>query len=212
MPFNIQPSHHILCVDNFTPEAIREEKPAIQAVMFAVSSLTNRHAPEISETRLDVLRGLQDSGYDIGLVSNAQSAEGIERAHELAAVVKKEVGWKIGLVVAGEDGNRPMPHPQMFKRAARQAGWLASETAHVGDQMLKDVRGARLAGYGMTILVAASSARDEDGRVRTQLPLEATLRIGLGLSVLGRDFPKTLQRPYWMDAQATNRDTSIRTA
>jgi putative hydrolase of the HAD superfamily len=96
----------------------------------------------------EVLRGLRDDGYTIGLISNTQrSLETFERHFELDGL--------FSVAISSFDHGYMKPHPSIFEEGLRRAGVTPREAVMVGDSVPHDIAGAR--GLGMRgVLVARS--------------------------------------------------------
>ena len=96
---------------------------------------------------LDALRG---RGLAVGVVSNwSQRLPGIVEGLGL--------GSRLDFVLASAIERVEKPDPEIFARACARAGVLPSEALHAGDDVRKDVLGARAAGL-LAVLVDHASA------------------------------------------------------
>jgi len=99
--------------------------------------------PAIVEGAREVLTGLKDKGYKIGLISNTGRTPG-----ETIKLVLKDRGifrYFDSMIFSNEIGY-VKPNRRIFERALEGLGSGAESTAHVGDSMLLDVYGSRTAG------------------------------------------------------------------
>ena len=96
----------------------------------------------------DVLRGLRDAGYTIGLITNTQrSLTEFERHFELDGL--------FSFAISSFDHGYMKPHPSIFEEALRRAQVGAPEAVMVGDSVPHDITGALRAGM-RGVLVARS--------------------------------------------------------
>jgi hypothetical protein len=116
-----------------------------------------------AEATLAHLRSLEAAGLRLVIVSNAGPAR--------TAAVAGTCGLPY-LAMAGK------PSPRAFRRALEIAGCTASSAAVVGDQLFRDILGARLTGC-LAVLVRPLSRRDFAGTMLLRAPerwLESYLR------------------------------------
>ena len=95
-----------------------------------------------------VLKAIQQMGLKIGLISNVNSRGQVP-------FNLKEYGiyhYFDQIVLSSEYGHRK-PDPAIFHYAARLANVPTSASLHVGDRVMRDVDGARRAGYSMAIQI-----------------------------------------------------------
>lgn len=124
-----------------------------------------RHADELAE-RIDVatkdrppkadaletLRALTSAGIPCAIVSNALSGQGSRK-------LVNEYGFEPHLpvqVYSDEAGVRK-PNPEIFALAARELGVTLERCWYIGDQIDRDVLGARRAGVGRVLLLPSGS-------------------------------------------------------
>jgi putative hydrolase of the HAD superfamily len=96
----------------------------------------------------EVLRGLRDAGYTLGLITNTQrSLDEFERHFRL--------GGLFTFAISSFDHGYMKPHPSIFEEGLRRAGVPSGEAVMVGDSVPHDITGAlRLGMRG--VLVARS--------------------------------------------------------
>jgi putative hydrolase of the HAD superfamily len=91
---------------------------------------------------LDVLAGLRDDGYRLGLVSNVSLRPDLMRQD----LERQGLGPLLdGSVFSSEIGTRK-PDPRIFQEALARVGAGPSQTVFVGDRLYDDVGGAHAAG------------------------------------------------------------------
>lgn len=95
-----------------------------------------------------VLEAIQKMGLKIGLISNVNSRG------QVPANLKEYgiIDYFDPIVLSSEYGRRK-PDPSIFHYAARLANVPASECVYVGDRVVRDVEGARRAGFGLAIQI-----------------------------------------------------------
>jgi putative hydrolase of the HAD superfamily len=96
----------------------------------------------------DVLRGLREAGYTLGLITNTQrSLDEFARHFRLDGL--------FSFAISSFDHGYMKPHPSIFEEALRRAGVPSGEAVMVGDSVPHDITGAlRLGMRG--VLVARS--------------------------------------------------------
>ncbi len=95
-----------------------------------------------------VLEAIKQMGLKIGLISNVNS-------HGQVPMNLKEYGiidYFHPIVLSSEYGRRK-PDPAIFHHAARLANVPASACLYIGDRVLRDIEGAKRAGYGKAIQI-----------------------------------------------------------
>jgi putative hydrolase of the HAD superfamily len=96
----------------------------------------------------EVVAELQKRGYTLGIISNLIGTREIPEwleAEQFAPYFKT-------VVLSSVLGIRK-PDPAIYLEAARQAGVEPTRCAYVGDNLKRDVTGARAAGFGMIIIM-----------------------------------------------------------
>jgi putative hydrolase of the HAD superfamily len=100
--------------------------------------------PEMPE----VLEAIKQMGLKIGIISNVNS-------HGQVPMNLKEYGiidYFHPIVLSSEYGRRK-PDPSIFHYAARLINAPTSQCAYVGDRIIRDIEGARRAGFGLAIQI-----------------------------------------------------------
>lgn len=94
------------------------------------------------------LSELANRGYHLGLISNTISANATP--NDLI-----EYGWAgyFEAVLLSSTFGRRKPDPEIFWEATRRIGVSPARSAHVGDQISRDVVGTKNAGFAMSILI-----------------------------------------------------------
>ena len=95
-----------------------------------------------------VIAELAKRGYRLGVISNTISPSIVPRALEAYGLTNY-----FPVVILSSTFGRRKPDPTIFLEAARSLGVNPARSAYVGDQIARDVVGARRAGFGMAILI-----------------------------------------------------------
>lgn len=109
--------------------------------------------PEIPE----VLRAIKQMGLKIGLISNVNSRG------QVPANLKEYgiIDYFYPIVLSSEYGLRK-PDPAIFHYAARLANVPTSACVYVGDRVVRDIEGARRAGFGLAVQIRHDFQHGED--------------------------------------------------
>ena len=136
-------SQYILCNYEVNQEKLAEIS---EELMFLIETRFYRRLmrPEIPE----VLEAIKQMGLKIGLISNVNS-------HGQVPTNLKEYGiidYFHPIVLSSEYGRRK-PDPSIFHYAARLIDAPTSQCVYVGDRIIRDIEGARRAGFGLAIQI-----------------------------------------------------------
>ncbi|HJS18556.1 MAG TPA: HAD family hydrolase [Anaerolineales bacterium] len=114
--------------------------------------------PEVPE----VLQTIKEMGLEIGLISNVNSRG------QVPVNLKKYgiIDYFHPIVLSSEYGYRK-PDPAIFHHAARLANVPASRCVYVGDRIVRDIEGARRAGYPLAIQIQHDFAHGENDQGST---------------------------------------------
>ena len=95
-----------------------------------------------------VLRTIKELGLKIGMISNVNSRG------QVHANLKKYgiIDYFYPIVLSSEYGRRK-PDPSIFHYAARLINAPASQCVYLGDRVVRDIDGARRAGFGLAIQI-----------------------------------------------------------
>jgi HAD superfamily hydrolase (TIGR01549 family) len=96
----------------------------------------------------EVVEKLQNRGYVLGIISNLIGTREIPEWLEY----EKFAPYFKSVVLSSVLGIRK-PDPAIYLEAARIAGVAPAKCAYVGDNLKRDVTGARAAGFGMVIIM-----------------------------------------------------------
>lgn len=105
----------------------------------------------------DVVEELQKRGYTLGIISNLI---GTREIPEWLEVENFEPYFQV-VVLSSVLGIRK-PAPAIYLEAARRAGVEPAQCAYVGDNLKRDVTGARAAGFGSVIIMISLEKLDEE--------------------------------------------------
>lgn len=120
---------------------------------------------ELYEDVPDVLRGLQESGIKIGLISNTQRCLSSFQIHF-------DLEGLFDVTISSADHGFMKPHPSIFQAALGMAGASSDESVMVGDSLAHDIEGARRLGI-RAVLVSRSGPRPD---CPPDIPVIHTLR------------------------------------
>jgi HAD superfamily hydrolase (TIGR01662 family) len=105
----------------------------------------------------EVVEELQNRGYTLGIISNLIGTREIPEwleAENFASYFKV-------VVLSSVLGIRK-PAPEIYLEAARRAGVEPAQCAYVGDNLKRDVTGARAAGFGSVIIMISPEKLAEE--------------------------------------------------
>lgn len=195
----IRPTHIVHDLSGIDPERFCAENPWVSAISYdRDGTVTDYHCVDVPKAHTDVLRAFAELGVVQGFNSNSGNAKKPEdeikaqKVAEFALQVSEIIGTEFLAVTSFEAGGRK-PGPETFELFAQRSGVPVERTVHIGDQWLKDIRGARKAGLGGAILVARYGLGD-DWRVKFgQRPfIETPTRMALRLPLRQKNFPLSL--------------------
>jgi putative hydrolase of the HAD superfamily len=95
-----------------------------------------------------VLDSIQKMGYKIGLISNVNS-----RGQVPANLKAYGIFHYFDPIVLSSEYGRRKPDPAIFHYAARLANVPASACLYIGDRIVRDIEGAKRAGFGMAVQI-----------------------------------------------------------
>ena len=111
----------------------------------------------LEEETLPLLRKLEETGYRLGLISNAGDDRDV---HQLAD--KFGISSYFDYIITSAACGYRKPHPRIFELALSNWYFLPSEAVMVGDNPEADVAGAKSAGLYAIWLRHRADPRDED--------------------------------------------------
>jgi len=104
----------------------------------------------------DVVLELTRRGYRLGIISNTITEREIPQWLE-----EDGLSQYFPTVVLSSIFGRRKPDPEIYQEAARQANVDPARAVYVGDNPARDVVGARLAGFGMVIIMPEPGDEDK---------------------------------------------------
>lgn len=136
-------SEYILQDFNLDKEKIAEIS---EELMLLIETRFYRRAmrPEMPE----VLRTIQQMGLKIGIISNVNSLGQVPTNLREYGIID----YFDPIVLSSEYGCRK-PDPSIFHYAARLINAPTSQCVYVGDRVIRDIEGARRAGFGLAIQI-----------------------------------------------------------
>ena len=105
----------------------------------------------------DVLQSIQAMGLRIGLISNVNSRGQVPVNLKKYGIIE----YFDPIVLSSEYGCRK-PDPAIFHHAARLANVPVSQCVYVGDRVVRDIDGARRAGFGLALQIRHDFKHGED--------------------------------------------------
>ncbi len=104
-----------------------------------------------------VLETIMQMGLKIGLISNVCSREQVP-----TNLTEYNIRHYFNPVVLSCEYGRRKPDPSIFHYAARLANVPTGECVHVGDRLVRDIQGARKAGFHLTVQIRHGFNHNED--------------------------------------------------
>ena len=104
-----------------------------------------------------VLKALKQLGYKIGLISNVNS-----RGQVPASLNAYGIYHYFDPIVLSSEFGRRKPDPAIFHYAARLANVPTSACVYIGDRILRDIDGAKRAGFNKAIQIRHDFAHGEN--------------------------------------------------
>jgi putative hydrolase of the HAD superfamily len=104
-----------------------------------------------------VLKSIQDMGLKIGIISNVNS-----RGQVPINLANYGIKSYFDPVVLSSEYGRRKPDPSIFQYAAWLAKVPTSQCAYIGDRILRDILGARRAGYGLAVQIRHTFEHGEE--------------------------------------------------
>lgn len=193
-----------LCVRRITELPVRWLlDQGFKAVSFDLDkTFVGQHDTELSAEVQEKFIEIGESGIKLALTSNAPKPHRHERVVDIGRRIGHITHSEVVVSTSFKLSAPGKPHRALFDNTALELGVAAARVCHAGDQILKDVYGANMAGYGGTVLVAPYGEGDHSGVRYLQRPLEALIRPVIGLPFLARNFP---DRPSYHINNATIR-------
>ncbi len=104
-----------------------------------------------------VLKAIQQMGLKIGIISNVNS-----RGQVPVNLSQYGIRQYFDPIVLSSEYGRRKPDPAIFHYAARLANVPTSECVYIGDRIVRDIDGARRAGFGLAIQIRHDFEHGED--------------------------------------------------
>jgi len=112
-----------------------------------------------------VITELDQRGYCLGIIANTITETEIPDWLEEA-----DLAQYFGTVVLSSIFGHRKPGPEIYLEAARQAGVDPAQSAYVGDNPSRDILGARLAGFGMAIILMEPATLEKEPPTSDEKP------------------------------------------
>jgi len=147
-------SEYILSNRDVDKEKIAE---IAEELMLLIETRFYRRAmrPEMPE----VLQALKQMGLKIGLISNVNSRGQVPTNLKEYGIID----YFHPIVLSSEYGRRK-PDPSIFHHAARLINAPTSQCVYVGDRVVRDIDGARRAGFGLAIQIRHNFEHGENDK------------------------------------------------
>lgn len=165
-----------------------------------------QHDMELSGDVQEKFIEIDEAGIKFALTSNAPKSHRHERVVEIGRRIGEVIHSEVVISTSFKLSAPGKPNRALFDNTVAELCIPAVRICHLGDQILKDVYGAKKAGYGGTVLVAPYGEGDHPGVRFVQRPIEALLRPALGLPFFTRNFP---ERPNYHINNATIRPDEL---
>jgi putative hydrolase of the HAD superfamily len=125
--------------------------------------------PDVKPTVIE----LNKRGYILGIIANTISETEIPNWLETDGLKQ----YFKAIVLSSKLGIRK-PNPEVYLEAARQAGVEPARCAYVGDNPSRDIQGARLAGYGVVVILLESATLNKEPPKVKERPDSIIYRFG----------------------------------
>lgn len=188
-----RPTHVVLGIGDIDPDRFVAENPHIRALSYDRDlTVTGYHSSVVPEQHIAVINRFSELGIRQGFNSNSGSKESAANVARVAVCISEAIGDEFVVATSFEAGGRK-PGPKTFLLFKDKTGVPLERTGHIGDQWLKDIKGANDAGLSVSVLVAPYGEGD-DWRVEyLQRPtIEFTARLAFGLPLNTHNFPQVL--------------------
>jgi len=140
------------------PVDVRKLATAAEALTLFLE--TRYYRREMRPEMPHVLRAIRSMGLRMGVISNV-----ISRGQVPGNLARYGIRHFFDPIVLSSVYGRRKPGPAIFHHAANRIGAPTSACAHVGDRIVRDILGARRAGYGLAIQIRHDfgEGRDDQG-------------------------------------------------
>ena len=151
------PSHRVWSEYIFHGYEVDKEKLSGIAEELACLIETRFYERVMRPEMPEVLQAIKQMGLKIGLISNVNSRGQVPNNLKKYGIID----YFHPIVLSSEYGYRK-PEPSIFHYAARLADVPASACVYVGDRIVRDIEGARRAGFGLAIQIKHDFAHGEN--------------------------------------------------
>ncbi len=122
----------------------RRMAPALfEELVEAYVSPVLAHPPALTPGAVEAVTGLAERGVTLGIISNTGRTPGIVLRQLLA---RHDLLWRFQVISYSDEVGYRKPGSEIFRLTLDRAGAHPSRAAHVGDNPLDDVTGARAVG------------------------------------------------------------------
>lgn len=119
----------------------------------------------VHEGTLETLRELKARGYKLGIIANTVTETEIPDW-----MCRDQVADCFKTVILSSKVRLRKPDPAIYLLAARCIGSTPENCAYVGDNPVRDVEGAKAAGFGAMVLFEDAGTADREGKAPTVQP------------------------------------------
>ena len=119
----------------------------------------------VHEGTLETLRELTRRGYKLGIIANT-----ITETEIPDWMCRDQVADCFKTVILSSKVRLRKPDPAIYLLAARCIGSTPENCAYVGDNPVRDVEGAKAAGFGAMVLFEDAGTADREGKAPTVQP------------------------------------------
>lgn len=182
------------CVDSFPnlpTRTLAEEHGVLGLGLDLDGSIASHDDMAISPLHAKKLLQIAGFGIRMGVLSNADDETRVPRVGAFVDGIRRETDLEIPAITSYDVGHGK-PHKAGFDALCETLDVPPERMCYFGDQLFKDILGAKLARYCATVL-CAPYGKGGDPRVEyLQRPLESLVRPFLGLPRRTADFVKAL--------------------
>ena len=143
-------------IDDGLLQRLSEEVVRRIATIYADSFC--HHPPTLHPSAVEVLRGVKEGGYSVGLISNTGMTPG---ATFRSYMEQLGILGYFDTLTFSDEVRLAKPSREIFIRTAKELGAPPEQVVHVGDHLLNDVLGARNAGMKTIWIETHEEGRQE---------------------------------------------------
>ena len=134
----------------------------------------------LEDDALPTLKKLEESGYKLGLISNAGDDKDVQ---QLARGFR--IASYFDFILSSAACSYRKPHPRIFELALANWYLLPSEAVMVGDNLFADIRGAKSVGiYGIWISRRAGQRTNEETQIQPDATVSSLSELPAALDML----------------------------